>query len=482
MTVGEKIQQLRKQNQLSQEELGQQLFVSRQTVSLWENGQTLPTIDNLMRLKEIFGVSLDTLLSKENLPKEETQNFIEPPIESYVFNYSKKDLKYIKPSLIANSILLNAMIVLYIFLSRTLSNIIDKVEADTMLSLAFTFIHFILVVILGIIVITISIRFKEYMVKTEAFESFYSSSFIYDIYRHFIVVRTLNSNDIVKTEKIYYCEFKCCYDTPDSFVLVSGKKNPYILKKSQLCADSYIKAFCNSIKTPKTDLSNPKEYFIKKLSNVFLLLTFLSPIIAFIIIMLHTVSSSDNFIFTAWWYRSVKWLFITVVPIPAILVIIGIIQQKKTKRRIINITIGLIFTVCLTAEALLPFAFGMTSARVEEIENQLNIQLPETSFCAVYEKANSFNLFFDYEDTTKFRELVQNDTRWINGSGQHFSDIIAISERGRQSLEIGYSLLYNTKTEQYNQYPTESGQYHYIYMAFSPKNNYVIITEYFVVF
>lgn len=43
MTVGEKIQYYRKQNGMSREELGQKLFVSRQTVSLWEMDKTLPT-------------------------------------------------------------------------------------------------------------------------------------------------------------------------------------------------------------------------------------------------------------------------------------------------------------------------------------------------------------------------------------------------------------------------------------------------------
>ena len=62
MTVGERIQQCRKIHNLSQEELGKRLFVSRQTISQWETDQTLPTIDNLMRLKEVFGISIDTLL------------------------------------------------------------------------------------------------------------------------------------------------------------------------------------------------------------------------------------------------------------------------------------------------------------------------------------------------------------------------------------------------------------------------------------
>ena len=65
MTVGEKIQFYRKRAGLSQEELGQQLLVSRQTVSLWETGQTMPTLDNLIRLRAIFGASIDEILCEE---------------------------------------------------------------------------------------------------------------------------------------------------------------------------------------------------------------------------------------------------------------------------------------------------------------------------------------------------------------------------------------------------------------------------------
>ena len=98
MTVGEKIQQLRKQNQLSQEELGQQLFVSRQTVSLWENNQTVPTIDNLIRLKEIFGISIDSILTGEEPPVNEATPIVpeatpteyqEAPVETYCYSVSR---------------------------------------------------------------------------------------------------------------------------------------------------------------------------------------------------------------------------------------------------------------------------------------------------------------------------------------------------------------------------------------------------------
>lgn len=65
MTTGESILKHRKEQGLSQEELAGKLCVSRQTVSLWETDQTLPTVDNLIRLKDIFGVSIDEVLCAE---------------------------------------------------------------------------------------------------------------------------------------------------------------------------------------------------------------------------------------------------------------------------------------------------------------------------------------------------------------------------------------------------------------------------------
>ena len=62
MRFEEKIVELRKQKGLSQEELAEQLGVSRQAVSRWELGQTLPDILNLLQLCDLFGVSADYLV------------------------------------------------------------------------------------------------------------------------------------------------------------------------------------------------------------------------------------------------------------------------------------------------------------------------------------------------------------------------------------------------------------------------------------
>jgi transcriptional regulator with XRE-family HTH domain len=65
MTLGEKIQLLRKQNNLSQERLAQQMNVSRQAVSKWELNAATPDTENVVQLSRLFKVSTDYLLNDD---------------------------------------------------------------------------------------------------------------------------------------------------------------------------------------------------------------------------------------------------------------------------------------------------------------------------------------------------------------------------------------------------------------------------------
>ena len=65
MTIGEKIIRLRTAAHISQEQLAEKISVSRQSVSKWEMDQTVPQIDKLVALSEIFCVSLDDMLKKD---------------------------------------------------------------------------------------------------------------------------------------------------------------------------------------------------------------------------------------------------------------------------------------------------------------------------------------------------------------------------------------------------------------------------------
>ena len=63
MQIAERIQQLRKAAGYSQEKLAELLHVSRQAVSKWESGATMPTLDNLVELSKLFNVGVNELLA-----------------------------------------------------------------------------------------------------------------------------------------------------------------------------------------------------------------------------------------------------------------------------------------------------------------------------------------------------------------------------------------------------------------------------------
>ena len=66
MDTKEVLYELRTKNGLSQDELAEKLFVTRQAVSRWENGETVPNTETLKLLSNLFGVSINTLLGSPN--------------------------------------------------------------------------------------------------------------------------------------------------------------------------------------------------------------------------------------------------------------------------------------------------------------------------------------------------------------------------------------------------------------------------------
>lgn len=67
MEFGEKLQELRKSKDMTQEELAEALFVSRTAISKWESGRGYPNIESLKDISKFFSVSIDDLLSGDKL-------------------------------------------------------------------------------------------------------------------------------------------------------------------------------------------------------------------------------------------------------------------------------------------------------------------------------------------------------------------------------------------------------------------------------
>lgn len=77
MSLGETIYRLRTEKNLSQGDLAEMLEVSRQSISKWENNSAVPDLEKIIKLSEIFEVSLDELVKGEEAPRRtETVNNI----------------------------------------------------------------------------------------------------------------------------------------------------------------------------------------------------------------------------------------------------------------------------------------------------------------------------------------------------------------------------------------------------------------------
>lgn len=73
MKFGVRLKQARQDKKLTQENVAQELNVSRQTISSWENERSYPDIDSLIRLSDFYHLSLDQLLKEDTGMKEEIQ-------------------------------------------------------------------------------------------------------------------------------------------------------------------------------------------------------------------------------------------------------------------------------------------------------------------------------------------------------------------------------------------------------------------------
>lgn len=74
MELGQRMKDLRSKAGMTQEELAEKLYVSRQTISSWENDKSYPDIHSLLMVGNLFGVSLDTLIKGDiDIMKEKVE-------------------------------------------------------------------------------------------------------------------------------------------------------------------------------------------------------------------------------------------------------------------------------------------------------------------------------------------------------------------------------------------------------------------------
>lgn len=333
MTVGENIQKYRKGLGMSQEELGQKLLVSRQTISLWEKDQTIPTVDNLMRLKEVFGVSVDEILGLEN----ETQITYYEPNEVYRFNFMNTELNeihrlqrkavYRKPILFT---LISAFLIVF-FIGSSAPNI--------MIGAAF-----------GILFIGTVYHVKEIRAYNKAWENsihrICESTYEYKIFEDYITVNIYRKNELIRESKCYFTDIEQIQQL-DKWLLFRFCGQSFIVRKNDLKENSAFYSYMYKNPSKTTENVIPNKW--RAISNVLFVASLLSILGA--VALVGAVSSSNNL------FDENMWLFFLFTPIPIASVIFGFVLKSKGYKYKKNIVAGIIMTFFLCIYGSFTFIF-----------------------------------------------------------------------------------------------------------------------------
>lgn len=103
MNFNEKLISLRKSKGLSQEELGAQLKVSRQTISKWESAQSYPDFQRLVLLSDYFGLTLDELVKDVDVQEVREKNASSEKIDA-IYQDVRTAKRFVKWYLVAGGI------------------------------------------------------------------------------------------------------------------------------------------------------------------------------------------------------------------------------------------------------------------------------------------------------------------------------------------------------------------------------------------
>ena len=99
MNIGDKIKNAREENKLTQTQASESLMVSRQTISNWENGKSLPDILSVIRMSELYKISLDELLKGDKSMIEKIEK------DAEISKTEKKIIKYAWISILAGAVI-----------------------------------------------------------------------------------------------------------------------------------------------------------------------------------------------------------------------------------------------------------------------------------------------------------------------------------------------------------------------------------------
>lgn len=464
MTIGERIQMHRKNQGLSQEDLAQKLFVSRQTVSQWETDQTVPTVDNIYRLKEILNVSFDELLSDEKVEKEETE---EKPLEEYEYcpdeDEAKATIKFVTNfDIKKNLIVIGALILLGLCFS-----ILEAGEVS-------------LGAILGIILFfgleTLFAAVNVSTMKKKQLENMSCRSQHFRLFDDclemtFVSDKGGKSQYIIKKEEI-----SNFFETEKYYVFIA-KQIIFSIKKEVLKENSILRNFIYKERVDEDKKS-------KTVSKVLFALTIISGVL----------SNAFSTIVSDYYYEfpNIEWWFLAIfLPMPiisAVYAIYLIIKKKDWLKNVIVAVIGMLLLCTAVHNTFTPYDYTYDDLDMMGYWNEItdlnipvdgeieNVFYEDDDYWSSQGRYSSSTVVYETDVADVFEEQILNDKRWTKELSVEMKEVLP--DFGFAAEGNIYYCTYNTSTGEYTESPEESGTYNFLLFAYNVTDSILQVEDY----
>ncbi len=466
--LNEKIIYYRKKNGLSQEELAGKLLVSRQTVSQWETGQTLPTVDNLIRLREIFGVTMDELIS-DAAPTEEAAPAPQPR-EIFSFILTREEFRRAMRSTweIRIMVLVALTFAIPVFLLLlSYSDLVGEILPTLVICL---------------VLLEAGAFTGFYLRKNRALDRLCTANETIEIrsYDAMLTQTALKNGEAVRVYKMAYDDIAAVEDSKTIFRISDRRGGMIFLPKRAMDPDgSLFRWLCGMAEEYKRKTSG-KGAVVSVLCTAGVLII-LSKIA-------EVVSRSEDLesVLKYFWIIPAAGLLISLF-----MLVRGIVRaRKKRNLAAVQIVFGVLFslicTVSLVFSVLIPKASAGFQQTMLEIESQLGIDLPDNAGVRenIYKspKSNGVRLIssivlsLDRSTSLAFDEKVASEPKWIRGKLAF--PLAPVWNTSVSADTAEYVMLLNLTTGQFNELPKENGTYTCLNVFYRQEDEQIIILKY----
>ncbi len=434
MAEPNRIQFYRKQLGLSQEELGERLYVSRQTVSQWETGQTVPTVDNLTRLRELFGVSVDELLGLEPVgepPAEEAA-------EAYVFQYTEEDLRnlariHTKPFRAREIVCAILTVIGLIWMSSV-----------TVMAWFFGF-------ALAFLIVNIRQHRAYQKRQAELRPTLLSNTYMYTLTPDGIRVTSVNDESGGTSQRILR-ELRKVHKHGSYILLEMPEGNYYTLRDTDLPEGSPLRAYIESVrsaasKASTAPLTTKPSLRSQIISGGLFAASLLAAVggMAFVGAVISVVGAeADQFL-------RYMWVMYLLLPIPLASIVWGCVRKRRGYRWRLNLISGIIVALWLGIFGTFSLLAGQNENPMLIVETELGIDIPGYD-----PEAKEYSLLFpssiDFTDTdaATFEAALASHDAWLTSLPAELEEA---DPNWTTEPEYTHLLLYDRDSGTYNTVP-----------------------------